>query len=325
MRKIKIGVLGGANIAFKSVIPALLELREEFELVAIASRDAVKSGKLAEKYNITGYSAYQDLVNDFTIDAIYIPLPNALHYEWVRKSLLAGKHVLVEKSMGCNVKEVEELNQVARSNDLALVENFQFRFHGQLRIIKEIISSGKIGELRSLKAYFGFPPFPDDDNIRYKKELGGGALLDAGAYPIKIAQEFLKGALQVTGAKSTIDSNRGIDIWGGGFIEEKEGSLFLQFSFGFDHFYQNSVELWGSKGRLQTNRIFTAPPGYSPEIYLETAEGKEKIIVPAENHFVNMLQHFHAVVLKDNLKLVEYQQNSNQSKLIEGFSVKANE
>ena len=100
-------------------------------------------------------------------------------------------HVLVEKSLACEYAQVVELNDLAKKKGLALIENFQFRFHSQLQYIKNIVGSGKIGELRCIKSAFGFPPFQEKNNIRYQKELGGGALLDAGAYPIKISQIFM--------------------------------------------------------------------------------------------------------------------------------------
>jgi predicted dehydrogenase len=123
------------------------------------------------------------------------------------------------------------------------------------------VDGGQIGELRCVRASFGFPPFPDAGNIRYQPELGGGALLDVGAYPIKISQILLGENLSVTAAKTFVDSEKCVDIWGGGFLSQNDGPLFSEIAFGFDHHYQCGIELWGSRGKLTANRLFTAPPG----------------------------------------------------------------
>jgi len=317
-KPIKIGVLGCADIAQKSVLPTLKTLHE-FTIVGVASRTATKADEFAKQFDTKAYYNYDELLSTKLIDAIYIPLPNALHYQWVKTALSKGIHVMVEKSLACTLKEVEELNNIAKKQKLALVENFQFRFHKQIQIIKGLLAENKIGDLRCVRSSFGFPPFKDEDNIRYQSALGGGALLDAGAYPIKIVQEFLGGNLKVNAAKLSFDGNKKVDIWGGGFIAQNKGDLFAEIAFGFDNFYQCNLELWGSKGKIYTNRIFTAPPGYEAEIVLETNQGKQTIKVEADNHFANMLLHFHQLILNPELAANEYQQNINQARLIEEF------
>ena len=196
-KKIRIGVLGAANIALRSVIPAIKTLPERYELVGIGSRNASKKQDIDQQKLIVGYD---NLLDNFSLDAVYIPLPNSLHFEWVKKALEREIHVLVEKSLGCSYEEVVELNDLARQKNLVLVENFQFRFHSQLKYILDVVNEGKLGELRIVRSAFCFPPFPDKENIRYKVELGGGALLDAGAYPVKISQLLLGNDLEVTSA-----------------------------------------------------------------------------------------------------------------------------
>jgi dTDP-3,4-didehydro-2,6-dideoxy-alpha-D-glucose 3-reductase len=174
-----------------------------------------------------------------------------------------------------------------------------------------------------LKSSFGFPPFPDKNNIRYKKELGGGALFDAGAYPIKIAQEFIGNDLTIRAAKLSIDKELEVDLGGGGFVEQVKGNLFAEISFGFDNFYQCSIEIWGSKGKLSTNRIFTAKADYNPVINIETAEGLVEKELPPDNAYKNMLQHFSNVIADPALREYEYIQNKNQARLIDEFRKQA--
>ncbi len=270
IKKINIAVLGCAAIAERSVIPALLDLPAHYSLVAIASRNTDKANEFARRFNTKAYTGYQQAIDDKTIDAVYIPLPNSLHFEWVQKSLKAGKHVLVEKSLACTYNEALELNKLAREGNLALVENFQFRFHSQLAYIKDLLQNGTIGEIRCIRSSFGFPGLPTESDIRYQKVLGGGALLDAGAYPIKIAQIFMGNDIEVKAANLNSIEAKEVDIWGGAYLKQTKGNLFAEIAFGFQHFYQCNIEIWGSQGKLYSNRIFTAGNNVKPEIEIET-------------------------------------------------------
>jgi dTDP-3,4-didehydro-2,6-dideoxy-alpha-D-glucose 3-reductase len=314
-KKINIGILGCANIAQRFIIPALKEMNE-FNIMGVASRSKEKADRFSEEFEVKAFYNYQSLVEYKNLDVVYIPLPNSLHYEWIKKSLQQGLNVLVEKSMTCNYKEVVELNDIAKKNGLVLMENFQFRFHSQLEYLKKIIKKGVIGELRTIRSSFGFPPFSDKDNIRYDKNLGGGALLDAGAYPLKISQIFMGNNIYVDSSSIHMDKNKEIDIYGSVQIKDRKSKIVSQCSFGFDNFYQCNIEFWGSKGKIYTNRIFTAPPEYSPVIELETDIGKEVIILEVDNHFKKILKYLHTQILtKKNLD-DEYEQNITQARLI---------
>ena len=321
MKKLNIGVLGCANIAQRFIIPTLKEM-EEFNLFGIASRAKEKVDEFSKEFDTKAFYSYESLLDEKDLGAIYIPLPNSMHYEWINKALNKNLHVLVEKSMTCEFEEVKELNNLAKQKGLVLIENFQFRFHSQLQFIKELVDSGKIGELRNIRASFGFPPFADSDNIRYKKELGGGALLDAGAYPLKISQIFLGDDISVKSASLDTPKNKEVDIWGSAYMKQKNGNLTSQIAFGFDHFYQNNIELWGSKGKIYTNRIFTAAPGFEPTIEIETNDGKESVHLPSDHHFKNMLKYFYTqIITKENIE-DEYAQNINQARLIKELKEK---
>jgi dTDP-3,4-didehydro-2,6-dideoxy-alpha-D-glucose 3-reductase len=316
IKPLKIGVLGTANIALRSVIP-LLESMEQYELVAVASRS---KEKIEDKQFFETLLGYETLLNEKKLDAIYIPLPNSLHYEWIKKALSKGIHVLVEKSLACDLEQVKELNSIARGKNLALIENFQFRFHSQLEYIKKVIKAGTLGDLRIVRSSFCFPPFKDKNNIRYKKELGGGALLDAGAYPIKLSQIFLGEELEIDSAVLNFNEDFEVDIWGGATLKQKNGNLFSQVAFGFDHYYQCNLELVGSEGKLYTNRIFTAGNKIIPRISIETNQnGLQVKELEPDDHFQKMLLYFYDVVTGVKPKETEYTSNINQSRLLQGI------
>jgi hypothetical protein len=319
---INIGVLGCANIAERSIIPSIKSLSRYFNLVGIASRSKHKAELFSQKFNCLGFANYEELLDVNNLEAVYIPLPNSLHYPWIKKALNRNLHVLVEKSLACNYNEVLELNQIAKISGLALFENFQFRFHRQLEKIQELVNDGNIGELRCIRSSFGFPPFKDSQNIRYDKSLGGGALLDAGAYPIKLSQILLGQDLTVEAANLFVDPDRGVDIWGGAYLKKKDSSLFSQIAFGFDNYYQCNVELWGSKGKIYTNRVFTAPFKFQPEILLENNTEKQILLVERDDHFYNMLKYFYSLISSKQFDY-EYLQNIDQARLIEEIRLKS--
>lgn len=322
---IRIGVLGAASIAKRSIIPAIRTLTSHYKLIGIARREIGTSNDSLASLDIPLFEGYHALIDRDLVDAVYIPLPNALHYEWVKRSLESGIHVLVEKSLACSYDEVVELNEIARSNNLALVENFQFRFHSQLAYIQELLQKGTLGELRIVRSTFCFPPFPNGDNIRYQQALGGGALLDAGAYPVKISQLILGDELEVTAATLNSNDELGVDIWGGAYIKQKKGRLFSQIAFGFDHYYQCNLEVVGTKGKLYTNRIFTAGENVNPVIIVETqGDGLQEVALRSDNHFRSMLLYFYDMIFGDKEKEQEYVANISQSRLLNEIREKSN-
>lgn len=320
-----IGILGGANIAERFLIPTILDLRDDFQLVGVASKTPGRSKYLTEKFNTTPYDSYNEMIQEKNLHAVYIPLPNSLHYEWVKKSLQQGLHVLVEKTLACEYEQVLELNKIAAEYKLALVENFQFRFHSQLEFILGLLKEKRIGDIRNIRSHFGFPPLPDTGNIRYQKSLGGGSLLDAGAYPLKITQILLGNDVYIDSSSLYYDPIFNVDTWGSAFIKSNNSKVTSQIAFGFDNYYNCSIELWGSKGRISTNRIFTAPPEHKPLIQVET-EGKiESIELSPDNHFKKILIYFLTAIKDDRIKKKEYAQNICQARLIKELRNQANE
>lgn len=315
MKKLRIGILGCANIAKKHILPAIESLQSKFQLEGIASRDNLKAKMCASTYNCNIFDSYESLIEDSNIDVVYIPLPNALHFKWIMKALANGIHVLSEKSLSCSLLETQKIISRAKEKKLVVIENFQFRFHPQLKYILNLLERDEIGELRCMRSSFGFSPFADKNNIRYSNELGGGALLDAGAYPVKLSQMILGNNISATSAKLSYNSSN-VDIWGGAFLSSSDSALFSEIAFGFDNYYQCNLELWGSKGKIVADKIFTASPGYQPTITIESTFKKETKLIPAENHFVKMLEYVHSTILNGNFE-GEYKQNLNQSRLLE--------
>lgn len=321
MRKLKIGVLGCANIAQRLVIPAIIDT-PEYELVAVASRNEEKAQQYANQFQCDALVGYETMINRDDITAVYVPLPIGLHKEWVIKCLESGKHVLSEKSLATDYTSTELMVSAARENSKVLIENFMFQYHSQHQYIFDLIESGEIGAIRCFRSSFGFPPFNSDTNIRYKKELGGGALLDAGAYTIKATQLFLGNDLELRGSYLKQHDSYDVDFFGGAFLVNSKG-VFAELAWGFDNFYQCNYEFWGSKGKVIAERAFTASPGFKPKVILEKQDEKQEIFLPADNHFVKILQYFYKSVMINNLEN-NYTELLNQARLLESVKIHAN-
>jgi predicted dehydrogenase len=315
-KKINIGIMGCADIAQRIMIPAF-KRSHHFEVVAVASRSYDKAKDFASRFGCVPINGYAELLERKDIEAIYMPLPNGLHYEWIKQSLMAGKHVIAEKSITTNLAQTNILVDLAYERKLTLYENFMFVYHSQIDFVREKLKSGAIGELHIMRASFGFPISNPDVNIRYKRELGGGALLDAGAYTVKAVQLFLGDGLQLRGAALKIHPYYGVDWWGGALFSDSSGAM-AQIAFSFENFYQNKIELWGSSGKITMERAFTAAPGYSPTVVIEKQNKKNNHFLPADDHFLKIINDFaNAITTGDNGR--QYKSILDQSKWITGI------
>jgi len=310
---INIGVLGCADIAKRLVIPAI-KASDKFKLVAIASRSAEKAREFSFCFSCDAIEGYSNLITRKDIHAVYVPLPIGMHHEWVTNSLQNNKHVLCEKSLATDYSSARAMVETARKHSLALEENFAFAFHSQHQVIRDMIVNGELGEIRCFRSSFGFPPFPDQNNIRYSKTLGGGSLLDAGAYTVKATRLILGDAIEVKASHLNVDSARQIDIFGGAFLVTEAG-IFSEIAFGFDNYYQCNYEIWGSKGKLISERAFTAGPGIQPRVIVENQGEKHVYTLPSDNHFSKTLDHFHHSI-QSNTPETSYSDILNQSRLI---------
>lgn len=308
------GILGCANIAISSVIPAILRTDKNANIM-IGSRNATKAEETAKYFGFSFVTGYEALLEIGSIDAVYIPLPTGLHYQWVKKAIQAGKHVLVEKSATNNYTQAKELIELARKKNVALVENFQFQHHSQHKYVFDLLNKGEIGEIRAFRSSFGFPPFSEVSNIRYNKELGGGALLDSGAYVLKATSFIMGDGFEVKSAFLKYNDKYDVDWFGGAFLINKEKNIFSEVAFGFDNFYQCNYEIWGSKGKITSTRAFTAKADFNPTIILEKQGFKEEIELPKDDHFMNMILYFTDIVKNKNFEK-EWNNLLIQAKLI---------
>lgn len=282
--------MGCASIARRLMIPAIKDLQDHFDLVAVTSRTETKAKEFAELFGCEAIVGYESIISRKDIDALYIPLPTGLHLEWITKALKKGKHVYAEKSIAMNEKEACNMVELARSSNCSLMEGYMFQYHQQHEKVKYLLNNGAIGEPRIIRASFGFPPFSDSTNFRYNNVIGGGALKDAAGYVWRCVN-FLYGNIFKIKASNVFYNQEGTSIFGSAYMIS-ENNLSAEIAFGFDNFYQCNYEIWGSKGKISCLRAFTPKPNDTTHIILEKQDSKEDIIVPPDNHFKKAMIEF---------------------------------
>ncbi len=339
----RIGVLCPAEIAFRRFMPALSKdnyfefagvaaysPKERFTSDELRNTDLVsnaldneqsKAKKFVEKYGGKIFDGYESIISDPTIEAVYIPLPPAYHYLWGRKALEFDKHIFMEKPFCTTCDASLDLMKTAKKKGLAIHENYMFLYHEQLKEIKNIIDSGKIGDIRLYRLSFGFPKRNEGD-FRYKRESGGGSVLDAGGYTIRLASWLLGEGKHIEAANLNFSEDYDVDLYGSGTLVDNKG-LTVQIAFGMDNEYKCEMEAWGSKGYLRTGRIFTAPEGYIPILEITCNNVHEEIRLSKDDSFYKSLQIFKFCIKDSDFRKNNYQNITKQSNLLSEFLSKA--
>jgi len=327
----RIGIICPSEIAFRRFLPALKEAGcFEYAGVAIASKEEfvgatdeilakerAKAQTFVDSYGGKIFEGYNTLIHSDEVDAIYLPLPPGLHYQWAKEAVSAGKHILVEKPCTIALQTTEDLLKNARKKGLAAHENYMFAFHNQLAAVNEIVKSGEIGDVRLYRVSFGFPMRAQND-FRYNKALGGGALLDCGGYTLKYASILLGPTAKLKYAQSNNIEGFSVDMYGSAALVNDEG-ITAQVAFGMDHNYKCELEVWGSKGTLYTNRILTAPAGFVPEVIIRKGNEEEKRNLPADDAFKKSILHFCRCIEEPDVREENYQALLKQAGLVEDF------
>ncbi len=293
-RKVRWGVLSTANIGRAAVNPAI-QASTNGELVAVASRDGERAKAFAEQWGIPRHlGSYEALIEDEGVDALYIPLPNSLHCEWTIRALERGKHVLCEKPLGLTQAECEEMSAVAEASGVHLMEAFMYRFHPQTAKALEIVGSGALGDVETIRSTFTFR-LTRPDNIRWSADLGGGALMDVGCYCVNVSRT-IAGAEPVEAQAFADWADTGVDrrlvgtlLFEGGTIAQFDCSLSLE--------RREWYELAGSDGSLLVPAAFL--PGMADTVLYERHGRTDPIdhVVAGDDEYRLMVEHFGDVVL----------------------------
>ncbi|RMD88727.1 MAG: gfo/Idh/MocA family oxidoreductase [Alphaproteobacteria bacterium] len=206
------GILGAANFARRQMAPAI-HLARGAELAALATSSSDKAGPfLALQPRLRVHYSYDALLADPDIDAVYIPLPNALHVNWTKKAIAAGKHVLCEKPIAMRASEIDELIALRDESGLVVAEAFMIVHHPQWQRARELYREGAIGRLRQVDGFFSYDNRADPANIRNRPETGGGSIPDIGVYTMG-ATRFVTDEEPEEILSATIEWEGGVDVF----------------------------------------------------------------------------------------------------------------
>jgi predicted dehydrogenase len=251
--RVRFGLLSTAAIN-----GAILRARSSdstFEIVAVGSRAAARAEAYAEEHGIDrAWGSYEGLLADDGVDAVYIALPNALHHEWTMRALAAGKHVLVEKPYTRFPEQVDEACDAADLHGLVLEEAYMWRHSPQTRLLVDLLP--RVGEVRAIHITFT-GSLPREDDPRWVRELGGGALLDLGCYCVSAARLLLGEPDAVHGEASV--GRSGVDEHFAGTL--RFGQIVATFQCGLTSRLVDEIEVIGADGVLRVPNAFVSPPG----------------------------------------------------------------
>ena len=273
----KWGIVSTADINRK-VIPGA-HASDKVDLLAVASRDQARADAYAREWEIPrAYGSYEALLADPDVEAVYISLPNTLHAEWSIKALEAGKHVLCEKPFTRHPEEVAAAFDVAERTGLLLSEAFMYRHNPQTKWMTDLVAEGAIGELRLVRSAFSYSLY-DEDNIRLRTDLEGGALMDVGCYCVSGSR--LLGGEPIALQGEAWYGPSGTD-WTFAGVLRFPGDILATFDCGTAMPNRDELEAIGSEGS-----IFLDDPWHcvEPVIEIRRNDGVERIeLEPADSY-----------------------------------------
>ena len=325
MKILKWGILGAARVN-ERLLPAIIEASTA-QLVAIASRRAGAAKATFEKYappnfiekhadSVMCYDDLDSLIADKNIDAIYCPVANEEHAKWAIKAINSGKHVLIEKPMATTLKDIESIEAAAKKGNVKVMEGFMYRFHPQHARLAELINSGVIGDILSVRSSFSFL-MKEARMYRINRSMtdGGGALWDIGPYAIHTLRwgmgmatgKSLEPVSVIAHAKL---NEHGADIVTSGVLDfgqdAKGRARFGHFDISFERSRKSEYELIGDKGWLKCHTVWA----FDQDIPIiswgnDAGENGEEKLKPA-NHFTLEIEHFSDCVLNNKLPFLTF-------------------
>ena len=255
-KTVRWGVLGCSGIGKSRTIPGLLAC-ENAELYAIAGRNEEKLKVYAEPFAPKKlYTDYQALLDDENVDAVYLPLPNGIHMEWVKKAAAAGKHILCEKPMALTEEQVREMFAAAKEHGVLLEEAYAYRHAQLVQKVKEIVDSGAIGRIRYLESKHS--TFDTNrSGIRYQKGNGGGAVYDVTCYNVSLASYLFGKDPEDMSVYCGFDKESGVDVSDAVMLRYEEGVTAMLYA-GLDAYRRGCYSILGETGRIDVDHKFNS-------------------------------------------------------------------
>jgi len=307
------GILSTARIAERIVEGA--RASQDAQIVAVGSRDLARAQAYASEHGIPRvHGSYEALLADPEVDAVYIPLPNSLHVPWAVRAVEAGKHVLCEKPLSRDPAQVEVAFDAAERAQRVLMEAFMWRFHPQTDELVRLVRAGAVGDVRLVRASFGFGGIGGTENVRLQTALEGGALMDVGCYCVS-ALRLLCGEPTRVSAEQVLGGDGGIDIRFAGvlrFARDVVGT----FDCGMDVHRRHSIEVVGSEGTILVPSPWQTP--FGTEILL-TREDTERIVPETVDPYARELDEVGAAIAEGREARLGRDESLGQARVIQAL------
>ena len=315
--KVRWGFLSTARINRRLLAAA--EKTDGAEVVAVASRDSDRAEAYAVEHGISrSHGSYEALLEDSEVDAVYISLPNSLHVEWSVRALAAGKHVLCEKPLTRSPEETEYAFEAADRAGRILMEAFMWRHSPQTAKLVQLVEGGVIGELQLVRATFSFP-LEGRRNIRLDPDLGGGALMDVGAYCVSAARLLAGEPVRVYGEQVIGDS--GVDVLFTGMLRFPRGVL-AEIDAGMYLPRRDGLEAVGTEGSLVISDPWLAQ---RLVLHLRRGESREEIALPPADPYRLELENMCAAIGGEAKPLLGREDAVGQARALDALYQSADE
>jgi len=318
LARLRLGLLSTANI--NRMVLAGAAASPEVDVVAVASRDRERAEAYAREHGIgRAHGSYEALLADPDVDAVYVSLPNSLHVEWSVRALEAGTHVLCEKPLDRRPEAVERAFEAAERAGRILAEAFMYRHHPQTARIAELVREGAVGEPRVIRAAFSFS-LSDEENVRMRPELDGGALMDVGCYCVS-GSRLLAGEPELVHGEQRIGAT-GVDTTFVGTMRFA-GDVVATFHASMELPSRQELEVLGSEGTLLAQAPWRVDLG--GDLFATRGEGLDRIDVPAADAYRLELEDLAAAVRGEREPLLGREDALGQARAIDALYRSADE
>jgi len=289
-RPVRVAVWGLGAHARRRVLPAIAACPSTV-LVGVTSRDVDVARSEADRFGCQAWLTPAAMLASADVDSVYLATPIGLHHAHGKEVLAAGKHLWCEKSLTTCRADSEELIDLARRARRSVCEAFMYAYHPQFVRVADLIRRGSLGRLKSIACRFGMP-FLERPGFRHSAQLGGGALLDVGCYPLSLALRLVAEEPRVLLKQSRGAPGLEVDVEGYAVLEFPSGTL-AHLEWGFGRSYVNDVRVWGENGSLGARYIFSKPDDFETTLEVDDVRGVRRTeTVEGANQFVRMLETF---------------------------------
>ena len=295
MKDIQVAVWGLGSHAVRNILPAL-QMCPGVNLYGVCSRNREVLARIAREVACQDWSEPAPMLADPNVDAVYLSTPIGLHAVQGRTVLLADKHLWCEKPLTEDAEQATALLRLSRERGVTLGEGFMYLYHPQFIYLQAVLHSAKLGHVHSISCRFGIPPL-QHPGFRNDPQLGGGAFLDVGSYPISaVTSLFPDSDPDILLAEIVATPGSPIDSSGRAVLRY-DNDVVATLEWGINCAYRNEIDVWGNQGSVYSDRVFSKPADYVPRFRFLDLHGNESYASgEAENHFLAMLKSFRSLV-----------------------------